>query len=75
MNTTTEPRVVVYELRLTITVPLEDYTACDTLTAEQNAVCRESKVQIEGDVTHCLRRLPSGEVTDIEVMSASVEDE
>ena len=68
-------RVVVYTLRLEISVPLDEYADCDTLTAEQNAVCRESKREIEQSVTHCLRRLGAGEVTDIEVMEASVEDE
>jgi hypothetical protein len=73
--TETTARVVVYRLRLEITVPLDDYAECDTLSAEENAVCRESKHNMKVVVTHCLRRLPAGEVTDIEVMDASVEDE
>ncbi len=67
--------VAVYELRLTISVPLDAYAECDTLTADENAVCSVSKREIEQNVMHCLRRLPAGEVTDIEVMNASVEDE
>ncbi len=68
-------RVAVYELRVIVTVPLEEYDGCDTLSAEDNAVCRESKREIEQNILHCTRRLPAGEVTDLEVMTASVEDE
>ncbi len=72
---TDDTRLAVYELRLTIKVPLDAYAECDTLTADENAVCAVSKREIEQMVTACLRRLGSGDVTDIEVINASVEEE
>ncbi len=66
-------RVAVYELRLTVTVPLEAYDGCETLSAEDNAMCRESKREIERDVLAACRRVEWP--CDGEVMGVTLEDE
>lgn len=73
METDPDPyRDALYDLRVTVRVPLEVFSHCLTLTAEANALTTEAKRDIEQAVIHCLRRLEW--TSDVEVVGVSVEE-
>lgn len=70
---TTDTRLAVFELRVTVRVPLEVFSHALNLTAEANAVTREAKRDIEQGVIHCLRRLEWE--SDVECMGVAIKEE